>query len=357
MVTAGFAERLVEWQRVNGRHGLPWQGTRDAYRIWVSEIMLQQTQVTAVVPYYRRFMTSYPDVGALAAAAEDEVMQHWSGLGYYARARNLHRAAKAVMCDHGGVFPRSAAVIESLPGIGRSTAAAIAAFAFGERGAILDGNVKRVLARHVGIEGWPGDPKVQARLWTHAQALLPDRDIDVYTQAQMDLGSLVCVRGKPRCGECPVRTDCVAHREQLTASIPGRRPAKALPHRRIALLLCLQAGTVLIEKRPPTGVWGGLWSLPETDGADAASIATAAARYGVDAADCEALAPFEHGFTHFTLALEPWLVRTGTVRPEAREGGRRWLALEDAAGAALPAPIKRLLRSLAQASGGLFSRA
>ena len=357
MVKAGFARRLIEWQKVHGRHGLPWQGTRDAYRIWVSEIMLQQTQVTAVVPYYQRFMQSFPDVAALALASEDHVLQHWSGLGYYARARNLHRAARVVMNEHGGVFPSTAALIQTLPGIGRSTAAAIAAFAFGESGAILDGNVKRVLARHFGVDGWPGDPKVQAVLWAHAESVMPTNDIGIYTQAQMDLGSLVCVRGRPRCGECPVRADCVAHREQRTATIPGRRPKKVLPHRRCALLLCIHAGTVLLEKRPPTGVWGGLWSLPETDGNDAEAISRVASRYGVDVAGCEPLLPFEHGFTHFTLALEPWLVRTGAVASEARESGRMWLALDAAADAALPAPIKRLLHSLARETGGLFSRA
>ena len=357
MVTPGFAERLVEWQQVHGRHGLPWQGTSDAYRIWVSEIMLQQTQVTAVVPYYQRFMRSFPDVGSLASASEDHVLQHWSGLGYYARARNLRRAARLLMSEHGGVFPRTAAVIETLPGIGRSTAAAIAAFAFGERGAILDGNVKRVLARYFGVRGWPGDPRVQAVLWAHAESVMPGRDVGIYTQAQMDLGSLVCVRGRPRCGECPVRPDCVAHREQLTASIPGRPPKKVLPHRRAALLVCVHAGTVLLEKRPPTGVWGGLWSLPETDGNDAEAIKCIANRYGVSVADCEPLTSFEHGFTHFTLALEPWLVRVAAAAPATHEPGRMWLALDDAVGAALPAPIKRLLRSLARETGGLFSRA
>jgi len=285
------------------------------------------------------------------------VLRHWSGLGYYARARNLHRAAVAVIEDHGGVFPGTAAVIASLPGVGRSTAAAIAAFAFGERGAILDGNVKRVLARYFGVEGWPGDPKVQAMLWTRAESLLPDADIGTYTQAQMDLGSLVCVRGRPRCGECPVRDGCVAHREQRTESIPGRRPARDTPHRRTAVLLLVHAGTILLEKRPPTGIWGGLWSLPETGDADAAAIAAAAARYGVEAADCEPLAPFEHAFTHFTLALEPWLVRAAAVTPAAFEPARMWLPLDDAADAALPAPVKRLIRSLARETEGLFSRA
>src|SRR5215468_6162464 len=208
-----FASRLIAWQREHGRHDLPWQRTRDAYRIWLSEIMLQQTQVATVIPYYERFVASFPDVNTLARASLDRVLEHWSGLGYYRRAHHLHAAAKAIVERHGGEFPRDAQTIATLPGIGRSTAAAIAAFAFGARGAILDGNVRRLLARHRGIAGYPGDAKVEQALWREADALLSDRDIETYTQALMDLGATICARGVPRCGDCPVATDCIARRE------------------------------------------------------------------------------------------------------------------------------------------------
>jgi A/G-specific adenine glycosylase len=337
-----FAAALVRWQRVHGRHGLPWQGTRDPYRIWLSEVMLQQTQVSAVTPYYERFLARFPDVAALADAPEDDVLAHWSGLGYYARARNLHRAAREVVTRHGGQFPRSAAAIEALPGIGRSTAAAVAAFAFGERQAILDGNVKRVLARHAGIEGWPGDPKVAARLWAVAQARLPAGDIETYTQGLMDLGSLVCTRSRPRCGECPVARECVARREGSVARLPSPRPAKVLPERETALLILDRGGEVLLEKRPSSGIWGGLWSFPEV-GLDEDPAARVLERFGLAVGDGERLGPVDHGFTHFRLRMHPLRLRVADRRGAAEEPGRLWLSPADAVRAAVPAPIRRIL--------------
>ncbi|MEO6928955.1 MAG: A/G-specific adenine glycosylase, partial [Casimicrobiaceae bacterium] len=272
---APWAERLIVWQRQHGRQGLPWQGTHDAYRIWLSEIMLQQTQVATVVAYYQRFVASFPDVASLATASIERVLEHWSGLGYYRRAHHLHAAACVVLRDHGGVFPVDSATLETLPGIGRSTAAAIAAFASGEHAAILDGNVKRVLARHAGVAGFPGEPRVAARLWDVAIARLPaitdDRsgdgrtsmDIGRYTQAMMDLGATVCTRSRPRCAACPVAEDCVALREGRIAELPTPRPRKALPQRETLLLLLEHAGTLLFERRPAVGIWGGLWSFPE----------------------------------------------------------------------------------------------
>jgi A/G-specific adenine glycosylase len=257
--------RALPWQRTHGRHGLPWQGTRDAYRIWLAEIMLQQTQVATVVPYYARFLAAFPDARALAAAPVDRVLELWSGLGYYRRAHHLHAAAEVIVRLYDGHFPRDARTIATLPGIGRSTAAAIAAFAFGERGAILDGNVKRVLARHRGIDGFPGAPKVEARLWELAESLLPERGIGTYTQALMDLGATLCTRSAPRCGECPVATDCVARFEGRIADLPAPRPARARPARAVRVLVLEHAGTILLEKRPAAGIWAGLWSLPEID--------------------------------------------------------------------------------------------
>ncbi len=338
-----FAARLISWQKTHGRHDLPWQNTRDPYRIWLSEIMLQQTQVATVLAYYRRFVAAFPDVRTLAAAPLDEVLQQWSGLGYYRRAHMLHRAAQCVVAEHGGEFPAAAQTLATLPGVGRSTAAAIAAFAYGERGAILDGNVKRVLARHQGVEGYPGAAQVECILWQHAAALLPARDIEAYTQALMDLGATVCLRGNPRCAECPVATDCVARRNDRTAQLPAARPTKILPRRAIGILLIERQGEVLVERRPATGIWAGLWSLPEVD-SHVDIVQLCRARFGAEVTLREALPAIGHTFTHFHLTLtpQPCLVQRWPKRVE--EPGLWWLPLVDVAGAALPAPIKTLLR-------------
>jgi len=342
-----FAARVSAWQRRHGRRDLPWQGARDPYRIWVSEIMLQQTQVATVIPYFERFMARFPDVEALARASEEEVMRHWSGLGYYARARNLHRGAQEVVARHGGRFPATAAEVEALPGIGRSTAAAILAFSSGARLAILDGNVKRVLARHFGVEGAVDSASVLRELWTLAESLLPARGIETYTQGLMDLGATVCGRSRPDCAACPVRDTCVALRDGRVAELPGRRPARAARVREIAMLVVVSGGEVLLEKRPGSGIWGGLWSLPEAP-PSLDPVAHAAKAMGVRAVAAEALPPFRHAFTHFTLAVTPWLLRTGHRAARAREpSGSTWLALGEVRSAALPAPVKRLLASLA----------
>jgi A/G-specific adenine glycosylase len=341
-----FAARVVRWQQQHGRHGLPWQGTRDAYRIWLSEIMLQQTQVATVIPYYERFVTRFPDVAALAGADEDDVLALWSGLGYYARARNLHRAAREVAARFAGVFPTSFDDLVSLPGVGRSTASAIAAFAAGERRAILDGNVRRVLARHAGVAGDPASAAVLARLWSEAEARLPSKGIEAYTQGMMDLGADICAVRRPACLVCPVAADCVARLEGRVDELPGKR-ARATPRRkRIAMLVVTSRGEVLLEKRPSSGIWGGLWSLPEAEaGADPAG---ALASFGLTAARVEALAPFEHAFTHFTLEVEPWRMEVRKPAPLAAERGTTWLPLSDLAGAALPSPVRKLLKMVAE---------
>jgi len=340
-----FAQRLVAWQRVHGRHDLPWQRTHDPYRIWVSEIMLQQTQVSTVIPYYRRFIEAFPDVAALAAAERDRVLALWSGLGYYRRAHHLHAAAQAIVTKHGGRFPRDRAAIAALPGIGRSTAAAIVALAFGERAAILDGNVRRVLARHRGIAGEPGSARVVTMLWTIAESLLPARDLDVYTQALMDLGATVCARRAPRCGECPVAADCVALRDDATATLPAPRRRRELPHRSVRVLVIEHDGALLVEKRAAAGIWAGLWSLPELDvGADV--DAHCRLRYGAELDASDALPPTEHTFTHFKLTMLPQRLRLHGARLQAEAPGQRWVTRDDALALGLPSPIRTLLGSL-----------
>ena len=340
-----FATRVVAWQRVHGRHDLPWQRTRDAYRIWLSEVMLQQTQVAAALPYYERFLARFPDVRSLASAARDDVLALWSGLGYYRRAHHLHEAARAVVERHGGEFPVAVDALAALPGIGRSTAAAIAAFACGTPAAILDGNVKRVLARHRGIEGFPGAPKVERVLWQAAESLLPDTGVEAYTQGLMDLGATICTRANARCLLCPVSEDCIARRDGRVGELPAPRPARTVPQRAVQLLLCECDGTLLLERRPPTGIWAGLWSLPEI-AVDADPVAAAGARLGVDVTPGNALAPLVHGFTHFTLTMHPRRVGIAEQRRLSDAEGERWLAPQAALSLALPAPIRRLLRSL-----------
>jgi A/G-specific adenine glycosylase len=342
-----FAARVAAWQRRHGRHDLPWQATRDPYRIWVAEIMLQQTQVAAVIGYYGRFLQRFPDVATLAAAPVDEVMRLWSGLGYYARARNLHRAAQAVVSEHGGRFPLLREAVVTLPGIGRSTAAAIMTFATGKPHAILDGNVKRVFARHFGVAGPLDSAATIAQLWTLAESLVPARSAAPYTQGLMDLGATVCTRSRPDCARCPVRGTCVALRDGRIAELPGRKATRPTPARAVAMIVAVSRGEVLLQKRPPAGIWGGLWSLPEApEAADPA--AWAKGRLGLRVQDVAKLEPFTHAFTHFTLAVTPWLVRVKGAHDAAGEGSAIWLALHEAGTAALPAPVKSLLARVAR---------
>lgn len=337
-----FAQRIIEWQRTHGRHGLPWQGA-DAYRVWLSEIMLQQTQVATVIPYYQRFVAAFPSIAALAAASEDEVLAHWSGLGYYARGRNLRRAAQIIVEKHGGKFPRAFEQIIELPGIGRSTAAAVCALARHERRAILDGNVKRVLARYCGIAGWAGDKKVENQLWQQAEALLPQRDVAIYTQGLMDLGATVCSRGRPRCVACPAQGDCVALGTDRVSELPSPRPKKALPEKHSTFLLLRHGNDILLEKRPGSGIWGGLWCPPQFDDA-ASAIAYCQQHCAADGA--HALPAFSHTFTHFRLHIAPLLLHVKRKPRLAEQPGRLWMGVEDALNAAIPAPVRMLLEKL-----------
>ena len=341
-----FSERIITWQRLHGRHDLPWQGTRDPYRIWLSEVMLQQTQVATVIPYYQRFVERFRDVDALATATIDAVLSAWAGLGYYSRARNLHRCAQVIATEHAGQFPRSAAELERLPGIGRSTAAAIAAFAFGERAAILDGNVKRVLARHFAVAGHPGASSVERALWAIAEQQLPDSDIGTYTQGLMDLGSSICTRSQPQCPGCPVRTTCIARRDGRTAELPSPRPSKARPQRAATLALIRDdCGAVLLERRAPAGIWGGLLSLPEFEAevSDSDLAQQIELRFALAASVIEPMEPVRHEFSHYSFVMRPRLVRASRTCAAAEAAGVEWLGPDRFEHAALPAPIRRLL--------------
>jgi A/G-specific adenine glycosylase len=339
---SAFAGKLIRWQARHGRHDLPWQRTRDPYRVWLSEVMLQQTQVATVIPYYERFLARFPDVKALAGVPLDEVLALWSGLGYYSRARNLHAAAQVVAESHGSRFPRTREALASLPGVGRSTAAAIAVFAFGGREAILDGNVKRVLARHFAVRGYPGEKRIENRLWKIAEAQLPAKNIERYTQALMDLGAGLCTRRHPACASCPLRMSCEAHARGKAEGYPAPRPRRALPHRETTMLLLLREGEVLLEKRPPTGVWGGLWCLPEMPaGADPREYC--GRRFGAKRVHATRLPLLRHGFTHFTLDVTPVVCRLEVAASFLAEPGQVWLVLEEAARAAIPAPVRKLL--------------
>lgn len=347
-----IATRLIAWQQVHGRHDLPWQRTRDAYRIWLSEIMLQQTRVTTVVPYFLRFVERFPDVRTLAGAALDDVLAAWSGLGYYGRARNLHRCAIEVVDRHDGVFPSDPARLEALPGIGRSTAAAIAVFAWGGRAAILDANVRRVLSRHAGVQGDPSSAAVIARLWRLAECELPEDGIEPYTQGLMDLGATVCVRTRPSCARCPVAGDCVALRDGLVETIPARRARAPVPQRECTLLVVRRDDEVFLERRAASGVWGGLWSLPESSCGRAGPVAEIERRFALRTTPVGPLPEFDHAFTHFRLRVRPLLLHCVGASALADTHAYRWLPLSQASQAALPGPVKALLLRLREPDAG-----
>lgn len=341
---ASFSDRLLAWFDVHGRHDLPWQHPRTPYRVWLSEIMLQQTQVATVIPYFERFLQRFPDVASLAAAPVDDVLALWAGLGYYARARNLHRCAQAVVNAHGGEFPRDIEALQALPGIGRSTAGAILSQAHGDRHAILDGNVRRVLSRHAAIEGWPGAPGVQKQLWTVSESLLPQVRMADYTQAIMDLGASVCSTRKPACAICPLTQDCGARIAGRTAQIPGAKPKprQQRPERATQVLLIEnERGELLLERRPPAGIWGGLWCPPLVDeGADPA--AACRERYALEPGPAQALPPLHHAFSHFDLELRPLRMRAKPASTVRETAELAWTKMGDP-NKGLPAPIRKLL--------------
>ncbi|MDB6163837.1 MAG: mutY [Xanthomonadaceae bacterium] len=340
-----FASRLLSWFDDNGRHDLPWQRPRSAYRVWLSEVMLQQTQVTVVLPYFQRFVAALPDLQSLASATPDEVHALWSGLGYYARARNLHSTAQRCVAHHGGELPRDLDALTALPGIGRSTAGAILSQAWGDRFAILDGNVKRVLARYHGVDGWPGSAAVQDVLWAHALQHLPDVRLADYTQAQMDLGATLCTRHDPACVRCPLQDDCIALATGRTTDLPTPMPGKRLPERSTFVLLAQDCDSrVLMERRPPAGIWSGLWSLPEAEDDDGARRWFDRHLHG-PYQDSEALAPIAHAFSHYRLQLRPMRWADVASRPCVHDNAdMRWFEPEQLDAIGIPAPIRKLLQ-------------
>jgi A/G-specific adenine glycosylase len=349
-----LAAALLDWHTRAGRHDLPWQHAPTPYRVWVSEIMLQQTQVATVIPYYRRFLDRFPDVRAVADAPLDEVLHLWSGLGYYARARNLHRTAVRVRDEHGGEFPTSFAALTALPGIGRSTAGAILALSQGARFPILDGNARRVLGRYFAVAGARGERTCEARLWELAERCTPQIRIAEYTQAIMDLGATVCVRRRPLCAHCPLHAGCVARRSGRQHELPAPRRPRLRPQRRVFMVVALEeSGRVRLERRPESGVWGGLWCLPEFTTASAAG-AFIRDSLGVLAGAHRPLATLEHAFTHFDLTITPLLVHCPGIASGVEENGGLWYNLHEPARIGLPAPISALLTRLADEA--LFDR-
>ena len=340
-----FSSAVLEWYDRNGRHDLPWQQGITPYRVWVSEIMLQQTQVSTVLNYFDRFMAALPTVQALAEAPEDEVLHLWTGLGYYTRARNLQTTAKIVVEQFGGEFPRDVEKLTELPGIGLSTAGAIASISMGLRAPILDGNVKRVLARYTAQEGYPGEPKVAKALWANAERYTPHTRVNNYTQAMMDLGATLCTRSKPSCLLCPLKLGCEAHMLGQEIRYPIPKPRKELPQRRTLMPLLAREGAILLYRRPSTGLWGGLWSLPELDSLE--QLDDLADQHGLSLSASQALDGLTHTFSHFQLAIEPWLVRVDDTRAHVAEADWLWYNLATPPRLGLAAPVKKLLKRAA----------
>jgi A/G-specific adenine glycosylase len=339
-----FSGRVLTWFDEHGRKDLPWQKA-DAYGIWVSEIMLQQTQVQTVIPYYQRFLRSFPNVTVLADAPLDKVLQHWSGLGYYARARNLHSAAQLIRDDHRSVFPASFGELIALPGIGRSTAGAILSLAFDTRQPILDGNVKRVLARHRAIAGWPGKSDVANALWEVAELNTPERRVGDYTQAIMDLGATVCTRSSPHCDVCPVSSNCVARKSDAIGDLPGRKPKKTKPLKRVTMVLAINDDALYLERRPAVGIWGGLWSLPEL--ADDNVSDWCQQKLNTREDSVERWDSLRHSFSHYDLDIRPLVVRIKTAsRKVADRDDAIWHRLDELPPGGIAAPVQTLIESL-----------
>jgi len=347
---ASFSTRVLDWYGHNGRHDLPWQQQRTPYRVWIAEIMLQQTQVGTVIPYYLRFIETFPDLNTLARASLDHVLEHWSGLGYYSRARNLHKAAGIIELEHDGQFPQIFDQVMALPGIGRSTAGAILAQALDQRHAILDGNVKRVLCRYHAVDGWPGKTAVQKQLWQFAEQHTPDGRIADYTQAMMDLGATLCRRSSPRCTQCPLQSDCEARITHQVKKYPVPRPRRQLPVKTARLLILTEneSGRILLEKRSPSGIWGGLWSLPEAE-ADETVELVCLQRWGLKVLANEDCSPFRHTFSHYHLDITPCRVQVQLNAAGVQEPGEIiWCPSEEATKRALAAPVARIISQYAQ---------
>lgn len=346
MSNASFSARLLAWYDQHGRKDLPWQQQPTPYRVWVSEVMLQQTQVATVIPYYERFMQRFPDLRSLAAAPLDDVLHHWSGLGYYARGRNLHKAAIELVAQHGGDFPHEIAEVVELPGIGRSTAGAILALSRDKRHPILDGNVKRVLARYHAVPGWPGKTAVAKRLWELAERYTPHSRLAAYTQAIMDLGATLCTRSKPDCAHCPLNEGCEALALGRPGDFPGKKERKAKPQRETLMVLAHYNGELYLERRPGTGIWGGLWSLPEISRRDGIDewCATTLGATPVTVLDWT---PLRHSFSHYDLDISPLEVQLKSAsRRVADRDDALWYALRQPPDIGMAAPVKTLIEKL-----------
>ncbi|MEE9493899.1 MAG: A/G-specific adenine glycosylase [Gammaproteobacteria bacterium] len=340
-----FSSHLLDWFDIHGRKHLPWQKSVNAYRVWISEIMLQQTQVATVIPYYERFMQRFPDVSTLASASADEVLHYWSGLGYYARGRNLHRAAIKIVDDHQGVFPIVLEDVLALPGIGKSTAGAILSIACQQRQPILDGNVKRVLTRFHAVEGWPGKASVQKSLWLLAEHYTPLTGVADYTQAIMDLGATLCTRSKPDCHACPLKDKCQAHAAGSPTNYPSKRPKRTLPVRKLHMLLLVNEQNVFLQQRPPVGIWGGLWGFPEFETQQA--LEGYAARLRLIAADKNQWAEIRHTLSHFHMDITPHLWTIDNPTNSVMEAGNvLWYNWLQATEIGLAAPVKKLLQRM-----------
>jgi len=347
MTAAQFAARLIAWQQQYGRKDLPWQQQVTPYRVWVSEIMLQQTQVASVIGYFGRFIAALPNVQTLAAANDDEVLHLWTGLGYYSRARNLKKTAQIISSQLGGEFPASVKALVELPGIGRSTAGAILSLGMGLPAAILDGNVKRVLARYAAIDGWPGESKTAAMLWELAERFTPTHQTATYNQAMMDLGATVCTRSQPSCEQCPVQSGCRAWAAGSQSLYPTPKPRKTLPQKHSLMPIFTRAdGCILLERRPPAGIWGGLWSLPELN--DINALEPLAQRYALDLGKRRALSPISHTFSHFRLAIEPWLIEVQESAHSVAENNWLWYDPNNPKRLGLAAPVVKLLKYAAK---------
>jgi A/G-specific adenine glycosylase len=334
-----FADRVLAWFEDHGRKHLPWQQNVTPYKVWVSEIMLQQTQVATVIPYFERFMASFPTIESLSCSPLDDVLSHWTGLGYYARARNLHKAAQQVCQHHGGVLPKTIEGLESLPGIGRSTAGAIVSLALNHRATILDGNVKRVLARHQAVPGWPGETKIHNALWDIADRFTPANNCKAYNQAMMDLGATICTRSSPSCLLCPVSADCIALKENTWQNYPGKKPKTVKPIRKTKFAIIQNAqNAIYLIRRAEQGIWGGLWCFPEIGEEDHALTE--------QADKTEALPVFRHTFSHFHLDIEPIVFTMSRSTAEIREDSGAWVSIEDAMLKGLAAPVVNLLKQL-----------
>ncbi|MDH5710876.1 MAG: A/G-specific adenine glycosylase [Gammaproteobacteria bacterium] len=343
-VDKDFARQVLDWFDQHGRHDLPWQQNRSLYKVWLAEVMLQQTQVATVIPYYQKFLTKFPSISSLASASLDDVLTLWAGLGYYSRARNLHMAAVIINQEYGGAFPQQFEEALALPGIGRSTAGAILAQSLGQRHAILDGNVKRVLSRYFEIEGWYGKKSVENKLWEKAEACTPNERLADYTQAMMDLGATVCTRSSPDCALCPLLRACRAYKNQRVNELPTRKPKKHLPVKNVRMLLLMNTeGHIMLEKRPPSGIWGGLWSLPEL-ALDEDIAGQCELRWGCRIKNIEDQAEFRHTFSHYHLDITPCRVKVEAVAASVGDNEQQWCNAGQVGSYAVATPVAKILR-------------